>query len=141
MRCQRQFEKIGVLGVDIVTGRDNNYLDETNNALEGKTMKINGIEVRADECGGWVYLQEGCGYEESDAWHSVCDVIGPFGGSGVEQIFDLLEQSADAIRDLQKVVDMFMPSIGKIVIQDYQLLNEAQIRAAKLLAEIGHSGD
>lgn len=104
-------------------------------------MKINGIEVRADECGGWVYLQEGYGYEEPDAWHSVCDVMGPFGGSGVEQIFDLLEQSADAIRDLQKVVDMFMPSIGKIVIQDYQLLNEAQIRAAKLLAEIGNSGE
>lgn len=39
MRCPQRFEKIGVLGVDIVTRRDNNYLNETNNALEGKTMK------------------------------------------------------------------------------------------------------
>jgi hypothetical protein len=123
-----------------IKGRNNTHV-ETKNALEGKTMKINGIEVRSDECGGWVYLQEGYGYDEPDAWHSVRDVMGPFGGSGVEQLFELLEKSVDALRDQQKVIDMLMPGAVKIAIQDYQLLNEAPMRAGKLITEIGHSGE
>lgn len=103
-------------------------------------MKINGIEVRSNEMGEWEYLAEGYGFDR-DTWHPVADVMGPFGGSGVDQLFDLLEQSVDALRDMRRLVDMLMPGVGSIAIQDYQLLNEAPMRAGKLVAEIGHSGE
>lgn len=103
-------------------------------------MKINGIEVRSNEHGEWQYLSEGVGFEP-DSWHPVSAFMSPFDGNGVNQLLDLLEQSVDALRDMQRVVGMLMPGATKIAIQDYQLLNEAPIKAAKLVSQIGSSTD
>lgn len=98
-------------------------------------MKVNGIEVRKNENDEWEYLSEGAGFDP-DAWYPVTNTLGAFGGSGVEQLFDLLDEAAEALRGLQKVVDMLIPGASKIAIQDYQLLNEAPVNAAKLLQKL-----
>jgi hypothetical protein len=105
----------------------------------GMVMKINGIEVRRNDNGEWQYLSEGVNFEP-DTWLPVSGFMSPFGGDGANQLFGLLEQSVDALRDMQRVVEMLMPGAKNIAIQDYQLLNEAPIKAAKIIAEIAQEG-
>ena len=39
-----------------------------------------------------------------------------------------------ALRDMQRVVDMLMPGVRHIAVQDYALLNDAPFRASALIA-------
>ena len=45
------------------------------------------------------------------------------------------------IEDLLRVIDMLMPGIRFIAVQDYALLNDAQIRAKQWLKENDGAGD
>ena len=55
---------------------------------EQVTMQIGSLELRkTDE--GWLYLSEGTG-NEPDTWCDATSVLGPFGGTGVNDLLDEL---------------------------------------------------
>lgn len=56
--------------------------------------------------------------------------------SAFDELQGQIKEAAEALRGMQKVVDMLMPGAAKIAIQDYQLLNEAPVNAANLLQKL-----
>lgn len=53
---------------------------------EQQTMTVGELQLRkTDE--GWQYLSEGIGHEP-DTWCDATSVLGPFGGSGVNDLLD-----------------------------------------------------
>ncbi|NWD56714.1 hypothetical protein HX878_18415 [Pseudomonas veronii] len=68
---------------------------------EFETMQVGSLELR--KVGdGWQYLSEGLG-GESDRWSDAADILGPFGGSGVNDLLDALSIAKtgleEALRD------------------------------------------
>ncbi|MPQ69502.1 hypothetical protein [Pseudomonas sp. MWU12-2323] len=53
-----------------------------------ETMQVGPLELRKSE-EGWEYLSEGIGHEH-DNWCDATSVLGPFGGSGVNDLLDEL---------------------------------------------------
>jgi hypothetical protein len=62
--------------------------EQNNAALEAERVafEICGVTVRQNDVGDWEYMSEGYGLDHPDSWHSCADVLGPFGGSGVDNL-------------------------------------------------------
>ena len=62
--------------------------NEQKAALEAERVafEICGVTVRQNDVGDWEYLSEGYGYDHPDSWQPCSDVLGPFGGSGVDNL-------------------------------------------------------
>jgi hypothetical protein len=56
-----------------------------------ETMQVGELELRKGE-EGWQHLSEGYG-GEPDRWCDATDVLGPFGGSGINDVLDELAAS------------------------------------------------
>lgn len=56
-----------------------------------ETMQVGELELRKGE-EGWQHLSEGYG-DEPDRWCDATDVLGPFGGSGINDVLDELAAS------------------------------------------------
>ncbi len=70
-----------------------------------ETMRFGTLELRKTE-EGWQYLSEGVGHEP-DIWCDATSVLGPFGGSGVNDVLDELattKNRAEAL--LEQVVSL-----------------------------------
>ncbi|WP_057382793.1 hypothetical protein [Pseudomonas aeruginosa] len=67
---------------------------------EMETMQIGGLELRkADD--GWQYLCEGLG-GEPDHWADATDILGPFGGSGINDLLNALSIAKADLVDAQR---------------------------------------
>lgn len=50
-------------------------------------FQIDGIPVRKNEVGDWEYLSQGYG-ADPDTWHACSDILGAFGGNGMDRLFN-----------------------------------------------------
>jgi hypothetical protein len=79
---------------------------------EHTTMQFGTLELRRTE-EGWQYLSEGVGHEP-DAWHDAASVLGPFGGSGVNDLLDeLAAVKVSAAAREQELVEVLKHIRGK----------------------------
>lgn len=69
---------------------------------DNQTMKVGELELRKTDA-GWQYLSEGI-CNDPDLWCDAKNVLGPFGGSGVESLLDELWAAKEqAAQNSQKV--------------------------------------
>lgn len=70
---------------------------------EKSTLHIGELKLRKGE-EGWQYLSEGVGYEP-DTWCDATSVLGPFGGSGLNDLLDELATTAARVGQLTDVLE------------------------------------
>lgn len=79
---------------------------------EHETMQVGSLELRKTE-EGWQYLSEGAG-GEPDRWCDATSVLGPFGGSGVNDLLDdLAATKASAAARETELVEVLQHIRGK----------------------------
>lgn len=84
---------------------------------EQVTMQFGPLELRKTE-EGWQYLSEGVGHEP-DTWCDATSVLGPFGGSGVNDLLDeLAATKANAEARESELVDVLQHIRGKSCCSD-----------------------
>lgn len=82
---------------------DGSQPDQVNQTDDQPRMSIGELELRRTE-EGWQYLTEGVGHEP-DIWCDAINVLGPFGGSGVNDLLDEVHSLREEIAQLKAQAD------------------------------------
>ncbi|MGI0649487.1 hypothetical protein ACRCPS_31205 [Pseudomonas aeruginosa] len=78
---------------------DGTQPDKVDQTDDQPRMSIGELELRRTE-EGWQYLSEGVGLEP-DIWCDAINVLGPFGGSGVNDLLDEVHSLREEIAQLK----------------------------------------
>lgn len=72
---------------------------------ELETMRVGNLDLRKTD-DGWQYLSEGLG-GELDRWSDAADILGPFGGSGINDLLDALSTAKTDLAEAQRDATRF----------------------------------
>ena len=72
---------------------------------ELETMQVGSLELRKTD-DGWQYMSEGLG-GGPDRWSDAADILGPFGGSGINDLLDVLSTAKAGLAEAQRDATRF----------------------------------
>lgn len=80
-------------------------IEQGSEMSELETMQVGSLQLRNTD-DGWQYLSEGLG-GEPDRWSDAADILGPFGGSGINDLLDALSTAKAALSVVQQDATRF----------------------------------